>query len=321
MKPSRHLFGVAAVCGLAVAATWTSLHAQDSRQAGYARPAGRSEYVTPTIHRRHCPTGDCPVEYGPACPPGHGDCYGGDCYGGNCQSCPNGCCHGPFCKYTWGAHDTSTLPGKLNAHDRRFRQSLYRGFLKSAKLAFCIPYTVGAAMIPHVSYTPVTPGYIDPRDTGGNVYAAEGYGVPVSVPMAPVVKHQYNYGWGVPSSRLTRINSTYDRMYPNTWYTQAGTPDAAGARAASVSVPTDTTHLGFYGKHVPTWQPPADLLGGTPPAMGVRYSRGGGAAGACKPGMAAGPVASTPILKSAPTPVATPTPAAPVQQGIEVPSP
>lgn len=318
MKLTRHLLGAAVVCGLALGATWTPLHAQDNRQAGYARAAGRPEYVTPTIHRHHCPTGDCPVEYGPSCPPGYGDCPTGHCQ--------NGCCHGPFCKYTYGAHDTTTLPGKLNAHDRRFRQSLYRGFLKSAKLAFCIPYTVGAAMIPHVSYTSVQPGYIDPRDTAGNVYAAEGYGVPVSVPMAPVVKHQYNYGWGVPSSRLTRINSTYDRMYPNNWYTQAGTPDAAGSYAPSVSVPTDTTQLGFYGKHVPTWQPPADLLGGTPPAMGVRYSRGGamgGYGGSCKPGVVSAPVASTPVLKSTPTPAVAPTPApaAPAQQGIEVPNP
>jgi len=50
---------------------------------------------------------------------------------------------------------------------------------------------------------PVDPGYFDRRD--GQVYAAPGYGGPVSVPLAPVVNSTYNYGWGIPSSRLTPI--------------------------------------------------------------------------------------------------------------------
>jgi hypothetical protein len=51
---------------------------------------------------------------------------------------------------------------------------------------------------------PVNPWYFDGRD--GQVYAAEGYGGPVSVPLAPVVTQQYNYGWGIPSSRITPIS-------------------------------------------------------------------------------------------------------------------
>jgi hypothetical protein len=54
----------------------------------------------------------------------------------------------------------------------------------------------------HIVY-PVNPGYFDSRD--GQVYAAPGYGGPVSVPLAPVVNHTYNYGWGIPSSRLTPV--------------------------------------------------------------------------------------------------------------------
>ena len=50
---------------------------------------------------------------------------------------------------------------------------------------------------------PVNPSHFDQRD--GQVYAAQGYGGPVSVPLAPVVNHTYNYGWGVPSSRLTPV--------------------------------------------------------------------------------------------------------------------
>jgi hypothetical protein len=48
------------------------------------------------------------------------------------------------------------------------------------------------------------PEYSDPRD--GRVYSAEGYNVPIAMPLAPNVEHQYNYGWGIPSSRLTPIS-------------------------------------------------------------------------------------------------------------------
>lgn len=51
---------------------------------------------------------------------------------------------------------------------------------------------------------PVDPWYFDGRD--GQAYAAEGYGGPVSVPLAPIVRQQYNYGWGIPSSRITPIS-------------------------------------------------------------------------------------------------------------------
>jgi hypothetical protein len=51
---------------------------------------------------------------------------------------------------------------------------------------------------------PVDPWYGDARD--GGIYAAEGQGGPVSVPLAPVIRHTFNYGWGVPSSRLTPVS-------------------------------------------------------------------------------------------------------------------
>lgn len=46
--------------------------------------------------------------------------------------------------------------------------------------------------------------HFDQRD--GQLYSAQGYGVPMAVPLAPTVGHTYNYGWGVPSSRLTPIS-------------------------------------------------------------------------------------------------------------------
>jgi len=48
------------------------------------------------------------------------------------------------------------------------------------------------------------PTYFDPRD--GRLYAAQGTNVPMAVPLAPNVRYTYNYGWGIPSSRLTRVS-------------------------------------------------------------------------------------------------------------------
>lgn len=52
---------------------------------------------------------------------------------------------------------------------------------------------------------PVNPDHFDGRD--GQVHAAQGYGVPVAVPLPPVVRQQYNYSWGVPASRITHISN------------------------------------------------------------------------------------------------------------------
>lgn len=50
----------------------------------------------------------------------------------------------------------------------------------------------------------VNPEYFDRRD--GRLYAAQGYGIPMAVPLAPNVGYTYNYGWGIPSSRLTPVS-------------------------------------------------------------------------------------------------------------------
>lgn len=49
------------------------------------------------------------------------------------------------------------------------------------------------------------PHYMDGRDS--QVYASPMTGHPTAVPLAPTVRHQYNYSWGVPSSRLTPISN------------------------------------------------------------------------------------------------------------------
>lgn len=51
---------------------------------------------------------------------------------------------------------------------------------------------------------PVNPSYFDPRDT--RLYGAQGAGVPIAVPLAPNVGSVFNYGTGLPASRLTPIS-------------------------------------------------------------------------------------------------------------------
>ena len=51
---------------------------------------------------------------------------------------------------------------------------------------------------------PVNPDYVNPRDR--RVYGAQGAGVPIVVPLAPTVRSSYNYGSGLPASRLTPIS-------------------------------------------------------------------------------------------------------------------
>lgn len=49
------------------------------------------------------------------------------------------------------------------------------------------------------------PHYSDARDS--QVYASPMTGLPMAVPLPPTVRHQYNYSWGMPSSRLTPISN------------------------------------------------------------------------------------------------------------------
>ncbi len=75
------------------------------------------------------------------------------------------------------------------------------------------------------------------------IFSQQGYGVPVTVPLAPVVAKQYNYGWGLPSSRLTHV--------PFGWkmYKPAMTPGQQSP--AIVYWPTDTMQQGAYYMRAP----------------------------------------------------------------------
>ena len=57
----------------------------------------------------------------------------------------------------------------------------------------------------------LNPYYHDFRD--GAVYAAQGYNAPISVPLAPNVDYTMNYGWGMPSSRMTPVSRVVPSPY------------------------------------------------------------------------------------------------------------
>ncbi len=90
----------------------------------------------------------------------------------------------------------------------------------------------------------------DVRDA--QAYSAQGYNIPIAVPLAPVVKQTYNYGWGLPSSRLTRVGMQYTQWYPDVPFSQTGGYLPAGTNPP-VYQPTDTTQQGFYYVHAPRW--------------------------------------------------------------------
>jgi hypothetical protein len=62
----------------------------------------------------------------------------------------------------------------------------------------------------HMTYAD-QPGYVDSRD--GQIYATQGYGMPMSVPLAPNVNHTYNYSASMPASRITQIGTYNPSVY------------------------------------------------------------------------------------------------------------
>lgn len=176
------------------------LQAQCANEPGYNCPAG-SMQGCPSGCRSGCPhqgefvSMSCPAHggifdpncsqcrffaqqggFGDMCPPGGGPCGNGHCGSGFFEKCGNLCS---------GCGDK--LADMCGSFDSLFGKDPGQPLFGHYKIVY-----------------PVNPGYFDGRD--GQVYAAQGYGGPVSVPLAPTVRHTYNYGWGVPSSRLTPIS-------------------------------------------------------------------------------------------------------------------
>lgn len=127
----------------------------------------------------------------------HGSLYSpsspGNWFGGHgagvCQHCQ---CNPCRCNGGYG-------PGFVDYGDRVF-SCLFGWALPSGACGQGLPL-VGKY---HMVYAD-QPGYVNPADT--RLYSAQGYGMPMTVPMAPTVNYQYNYSSGIPASRITTIGT------------------------------------------------------------------------------------------------------------------
>ena len=129
------------------------------------------------------------------------ECDWNDEFGsGRCQQ--HGQVNCPNCRGWW-----SDQWEMFNARNRQ-QGSILRAHIHG-KLAYFHPMGNGGEGAPPFGcYNFVyaaSPNYSDPRDA--QIYAAQGYGVPISVPLAPTVRHTMNYSNGMPSSRLTPISN------------------------------------------------------------------------------------------------------------------
>jgi hypothetical protein len=70
-------------------------------------------------------------------------------------------------------------------------------------------------------------------------YAYTGYGQPVALAVPPTANLQTNYGWGVASSRVSRIEHQFQRNYP-------GYGTFGGPFRPTPVWPSDTTQFGVY---------------------------------------------------------------------------
>lgn len=71
-------------------------------------------------------------------------------------------------------------------------------------------------------------------------YAHSSYGQPVALVVPPTAQLQTNWGWGVGSSRISRLDHQFGRDYPG-----PGAGMAGGFRTLP-RWPHDTTNMGVY---------------------------------------------------------------------------
>ena len=208
MKPLLHKVIRASIAAGLSLLVWTSAGAQEDT-VGIVRitkPSTRavmSPQVTPASFQpgqqylAASAMGGCPE----GCQTGHGDAscpYHSDGMGGT----TNTACWACRANHFWGCHRC--------CHQGCCREDCGQAMCDyfRCKFGYFIPSGAGGAGVPWVGkYSrvyPQDPHYFDQRD--GQTWAAQGYGAPIAVPLAPVVGHSYNYGWGIPSSRLTPIS-------------------------------------------------------------------------------------------------------------------
>jgi hypothetical protein len=117
---------------------------------------------------------------------------------------------GRNCDGPWGsnAYGDGYCDGNCQPHGCGSKCDAMCNYLR-CKFGYFIHTGGGGQGIPYVGHYsrvyPVDPYYTDKRD--GQAWAAQGYGIPISVPLAPVVGHTWEYSWGIPSSRLVPVSN------------------------------------------------------------------------------------------------------------------
>ena len=143
-------------------------------------------------------------------------CRNGRCNGngGYCQNDTTICAHsmdsgtGSGCRDYWHGQSMSFRNKNARLADHLFGWMIPSGCCGSG-CPPCGKY--------HITYAD-QPDYINPNDT--QLYAAQGYGMPITVPLAPNVNYSYNYSAGLPSSRLTQIGNYNPQTSPQPRYHQ-----------------------------------------------------------------------------------------------------
>lgn len=75
-------------------------------------------------------------------------------------------------------------------------------------------------------------------------YAYTDYGAPTALVVPPTAQLQTNWGWGVASSRISRIDHQYQRNYP-------GNGPFGGPYRPTPVWPSDTVEFGVYPVRAP----------------------------------------------------------------------
>ena len=183
---------------------------------------------------RNCNSGSCYVATD--CNTVFGSCDSNGmpaCWCQNCQSSPCQCRD----RYGLGRRNgrngatgcddgITVFPHSVDSGTGSAYRDLYRGHAmsfhnKNARLAdklfgWMIPSGCCGQGCPPVGKYHMTyanqPDYVNPNDT--QIYAAPGYGMPITVPLAPNVNHTYNYSAGIPASRITTIGNYNPQTSP-----------------------------------------------------------------------------------------------------------
>ena len=115
------------------------------------------------------------------------------------------------------------------------------------KRRFSILLLIAAAIVGGMAgYTPTAsattymfPVYRSRYYNWNHNYAHTAYGQPVALVVPPTANMQTNWGWGVGSSRVSRIDHQFHRNFP-------GAGQFGGPMRSTPLWPSDTTQFGVY---------------------------------------------------------------------------